>query len=97
MRVINPTPVNNKIIPNPKTLKVISNDQIRGGNHANIVSVTTTGNKEVIFDFIFAHPNDKNEKGEVVGQLVSRVILPLSVAQEFRLVLDTHMGRGVKE
>lgn len=97
MKINNPIPVNNKIISNPKTLKIISNDQIRGGNHANIVSVTTTGNKEVILDFIFAHPNDKNEKGEVVGQLVSRVILPISVAQEFRLVLDAHMGKGVKE
>lgn len=78
-------------------LQVNMSDIVRSGSHANIVSVTTTGNQEVILDFIFVHPNDKNLEGALTGQLVSRVILPLNVAKEFRLVLDSHMGKGIKE
>ncbi len=81
----------------PIRLKVKSNDQNRVGLHANLVSITTTSNQEVMLDFIFVHPNDKDDSGESFGHLVSRVILPLNVAKEFRLILDTHMGKGVKE
>lgn len=81
----------------PVKLKVKSSDQNRLSLHANLVSITTTSNQEVMLDFIFVHPNDKDDKGIPFGNLVSRVILPLNVAKEFRLILDTHMGKGIKE
>lgn len=88
----------NDLKSTPKiNLVVKANDEIRRGSHANIVSVTSTSNQEVMFDFINVHPNDKDDKGNQVGILVTRVTIPLNIAKELRLILDAHMGKNKKE
>lgn len=66
------------------------------GVSSNIVFVTTTGNGEVIIDFIFAHPNDKQGNTQF-GTLVSRVVLPIRVAKDLNLILGSHLGKSKSE
>jgi hypothetical protein len=89
-------------VNDPKSTKklhliVKANDEIRAGAHANLVSVTSTSNHEVIFDFINFHPNDRDEKGNQLGILVSRITIPLNIAKELRVILDAQMGKNIKE
>ncbi|GEM_PF-2683061 len=80
-----------------RKLLINSNDQIRTGVYSNLVTVTVSSNGEVMFDFIFSHPNDTRAEGEAIGQLVSRVILPLEVAKSMKLVMDSQLGKPKKE
>lgn len=80
-----------------KRLQINANEQIRAGAYSNLVSVTVTSNREVMFDFIFVHPNDKGQSGEDLGQLVSRVIMPLDVAKSMKLIMDSQLGKLQKE
>lgn len=66
------------------------------GTSANIVFVTTTSNGEVILDFVFAHPNDKQNNVQL-GTLVSRVVLPVKVAKDLNLILSSHLGKMKSE
>ncbi len=83
--------------PQKVNLVVKASDEIRRSHHANIVSVTSTSNQEVMFDFVNVHPNDKDEKGNQIGILVSRVTIPLNIARELRLILEAQMGKNIKE
>jgi hypothetical protein len=83
--------------PRKANLIVKASDEIRRGLHANIVSVTSTSNQEVMFDFVNIHPNDKDEKGNQIGILVSRVTIPLNIAKELRLIMEAQMGKNIKE
>lgn len=78
------------------TLKVKANDIVRAGVHANIVWVSTTSNEEVMLDFIFTHPMDKDQDGQI-GTLLSRVVLPVKIAKELMLIMQTHLGKSKKE
>ena len=89
--------VSNIKTPQKVNLTVKASDEIRRGYHANIVSVTSTSNQEVMFDFVNVHPNDKDEKGNQIGILVSRVTIPLNIARELRLILEAQMGKNIKE
>ena len=62
------------------------------GVSSNIVFVTTTSNGEVILDFIFTHPQDKDGDTQV-GTIVSRVVLPIKVAKDLNAVLSSHLGK----
>lgn len=88
-----------KIDKNPIQVNLTVNikEEIRAGVYSNLVSVTTTSNQEVMFDFIYVHPHDKAPNGGSMGQLVSRVILPITVAKAMKLVLDAHLGKTRKE
>lgn len=66
------------------------------GTSTNIVFVTTTSNREVILDFVFAHPNDKQNNVQL-GTLVSRVVLPVKVAKDLNLILSSHLGKMKSE
>lgn len=68
-------------------------DQIKTGVYSNLVNITITSNQEVMFDFAYIHPSDKNAEGRLNGQVVSRVILPLTVARAMKLVMDSQMGK----
>lgn len=83
-----------KALPIP--LQVNLNDQVKNGVYANLVSITTTSNNEVMMDFIFRHPMDLNEKNQPVGNLVSRVIIPLNTAKEIKLILESQTGKANK-
>lgn len=74
------------------TLQVNVPEAQKVGVSANIVLVTTTSNGEVILDFIFSHPNDKNENVQQ-GTMVSRVILPIKVGKDLNMVLASHLGK----
>ncbi|MBI2594500.1 DUF3467 domain-containing protein [Candidatus Curtissbacteria bacterium] len=80
-----------------RNLLINTNDQVRTGVYSNLVTVTVSSNGEVMFDFIFSHPNDTGKQGEALGQLVSRVILPLEVAKSMKLVMDSQLGKPKKE
>lgn len=80
-----------------RNLLINTNDQVRSGVYSNLVTVTVSSNGEVMFDFIFSHPNDTGTQGEALGQLVSRVILPLEVAKSMKLVMDSQLGKPKKE
>lgn len=78
---------------NPKmALKVNVPEVVKTGVSSNIVFVTTTANGEVILDFIFTHPQDK-EGDTHVGTIVSRVVLPIKVAKDLNMVLSSHLGK----
>lgn len=70
--------------------------ELRVGKSANIIRVTTTGKGEVILDFIFSHPQDKDENIQL-GTLVSRIVLPIEVAKELYMILSSHLGKIKKE
>lgn len=77
-------------------VRVAIPENIRGGVHANLVSVTTTSDGEVILDFVFSHPQDK--KGSMQqGTLVSRVVLSTAVAKKLLPILMAHLGKEKKE
>lgn len=67
-------------------------EHLRAGISSNIVSVTTSSNGIVMLDFVFAHPNDKNNEGQL-GTLVARIILPTQVAQEVKMLLESQLGK----
>ena len=80
------------------SLQVNIPEHVKTGVGANIVFVTTTSNGEVILDFIFAHPNDKdNAKNLQFVTLVSRVVLPVKVAKDLNLILGSHLGKPKSE
>lgn len=81
---------------NTPQLQVNIPENLRVGAAANVVSVTTTTNGEVIMDFIFVHPQDKQNNVQR-GTLVSRVILPIKIAQDLNLILQSHLGKIKKE
>jgi len=60
---------------------------------ANIIRVTTTMRREVIVDFVFAHPNDIDINGNPLGTLVSRVVIPIQVAKDLQTILASHLGK----
>lgn len=65
-------------------------ENLKAGAHANIVSITSTGEGEVIFDFIFSHPKEKRGD-QKIGRLVSRVVIPISVAKQLVPILIKHL------
>ena len=68
-------------------------DHIKIGVYSNLVNITITSNQEVMFDFAYVHPSDKDTAGKPTGQVVSRVILPLTIARAMKLVMDSQMGK----
>ena len=80
----------------PKLLKVDAPVNVRGGLSANIVRVTTTANGEVIMDFVFSHPQDQSENVQL-GILVSRIVMPTSVAKDLQMVLSSQLGSIKRE
>lgn len=84
-------------IDRPKSIQVNIPEHLRAAISANILRVTTTTDGEVILDFVFAHPQDFNEKGEQMGSLVSRLILPIKVAKDLQIILSSHLGKIQKE
>lgn len=81
-----------KVVP----LTVFVPEHLRAGNYANLVGITTTGDGELMLDFVFSHPQDA--KGNVKrGSLVSRVILPEQVARRMLNILHAHLGKTIKE
>jgi len=82
--------------PTTATLQINIPEAQKVGVSSNIVFVTTTGNGEVIIDFIFAHPNDKQGNAQF-GTLVSRVVLPIKVAKGLNLILGSHLGKSKSE
>lgn len=86
---------------NSKTQKTIQPDidinvpeQIKIGVYSNLVNITITSNQEAMFDFAYFHPNDKDSNGKPIATLVSRVILPLTVAKAMKLVMDSQLGKS---
>lgn len=77
-------------------LQVNIPENLRAGAAANVVSITTTMNGEVILDFIFVHPQDKQNDIQR-GTLVSRVILPIKIAVDLNWILQSHLGKFKKE
>lgn len=67
-------------------IKISVPDHLRTGVYANTVSVNATSNRELIMDFIFTHPTDRSHT------LVSRVIMPLKVGQDFNMILQKMLG-----
>ncbi len=78
-------------------LQINVSEQIKSGVYSNLVVVTTTSNQEVMIDFIFTHPQNIDDKGNANGQVVSRVILPVKVAQEMKMVMESQLGKVKKE
>lgn len=65
-------------------------ENFKAAAHANIVSITSTGEGEVIFDFIFSHPQEKKDS-QKIGRIVSRVVIPISVAKQLVPILIKHL------
>lgn len=84
------------VIDKPKVIQVNIPEHLRSAVSASLVRVTTT-QEGVIMDFVFAHPNDINDKGEQVGSLVSRLILPVRAARDLQIILSSHLGKIRKE
>jgi hypothetical protein len=82
--------------PQPVSLKVFIPEHLRAGSYANVVSVTTTSNGEIMLDFVFNHPQDYSQ-GEKQATLVSRVVLPEQVARQLLNILMGNLGTVQKE
>ncbi|HUW21221.1 MAG TPA: DUF3467 domain-containing protein [Candidatus Bathyarchaeia archaeon] len=85
-----------KIKPEKPSIKVAVPDVFKAGVHSNVVSVTSTSDNEVIFDFIFSNPQEKENEMRV-GVLVSRVVLPTSVANRLLSILKKHLKKSQVE
>lgn len=68
-------------------IKINVPEHLKTGVYANFISVNATSNGELIMDLIFAHPTDKSYT------LVSRVIIPLKVGQDFNMILQKLLGK----
>ncbi len=73
-------------------VRVTVPESVKNGVYANLVNINTTSEGEVIFDFVFTHPQEVSENIRQ-GSIVSRVILPLSVAKRVSTILMAHLGR----
>ena len=77
-------------------LKVNIPEHLRAASSANVIRVTTTHYGEVLIDFVFAHPEDKDKDGRF-GTVVSRVAVPMQVAKDLHAILESHLGKIKKE
>lgn len=82
-----------KLEQSKPSINVTIPDTLRAGVHSNVVSITTTSDDEVIFDFIFSNPQEK-ENGVRAGILVSRVVLPTLVAKRLLSILKKHLSKS---
>jgi hypothetical protein len=72
-------------------------ESLKPGRYANIFSVTTTSAREVVFDFVFVHPNDKDSSGNPNGVIVSRTIMSTDLANALKMALESQLGKIKKE
>lgn len=84
--------VDRPIPPIEKQLRVYLPENLRAAIHSNFVRLTTTTRGEVFFDFVFIHPQDE-QTGSSQGTVVSRIVLPLVVAQQFKMILESQLGK----
>lgn len=83
----------------PQGIKVSINipEPIKGGSYANLFNITTTAGREVIIDFVFFHPNDRDKEGNLTGTVVSRVVMSADSGIALKMLLESQLGKNKKE
>jgi len=69
----------------------------KGGKYSNLFNVTTTSGKEVIIDFVFINPNDRDQNQSQTGTVVSRIVMSADSANALKMLLESQIGKIKKE